>query len=503
MADDSLLVPILEKKEDDERDGIIILQEDCQGKGDLGKRIWVESKKLWRIAGPAIITRITMAGTNLVTQAFAGRLGDLELAAITIATTVIVGLSFGLLLGMGSALETMCGQSFGARQYDILGVYLQRSWIVIFIVGVMLLPMYIFATPILILMGQTTEISQLSGTLAIWLIPQHFGYVFFLPLQKYLQSQLKNSVIAWLSGGALLIHIFLSWLFIQKLGMGIIGAAVTLDIATWLPLIGLFLYTVCGGCPLTWKGFSRDAFSGLWRFIKLSVASGVMICLEVWYYRVLIVLTGHLKNAEIAIDSLSICMNIIGIEVMIPLAFLAATGVRVSNELGSGDGKGAKFAVIVSVTTSCVIGLVFSALILVFRNNVSVIFTDSESIIKAVSKLSYLLSFTILLNSVQPVLSGVAIGSGWQSTVAYVNIGCYYVIGVPFGVVLGMVFNFRVMGIWIGMMIGTMVQTIVLAIITYRCDWEQEAAKAIDRVNKWSSMGTPKIETTKAPTDVN
>lgn len=35
------------------------------------------------------------------------------------------------------------------------------------------------------------------------------------------------------------------------------------------------------------------------------------------------------------------------------------------------------------------------------------------------------------------ILEGVAVGAGWQATVAYVNIGCYYIIGVPLGLVLG------------------------------------------------------------------
>lgn len=30
-----------------------------------------------------------------------------------------------------------------------------------------------------------------------------------------------------------------------------------------------------------------------------------------------------------------------------------------------------------------------------------------------------------------------AIGAGWQSVVVYVNIGCYYLIGIPIGVLLG------------------------------------------------------------------
>ena len=34
-----------------------------------------------------------------------------------------------------------------------------------------------------------------------------------------------------------------------------------------------------------------------------------------------------------------------------------------------------------------------------------------------------------------------AVGCGWQAFVAYVNVGCYYIIGVPLGAVLGFKFN--------------------------------------------------------------
>lgn len=30
-----------------------------------------------------------------------------------------------------------------------------------------------------------------------------------------------------------------------------------------------------------------------------------------------------------------------------------------------------------------------------------------------------------------------AIGAGWQAAVAYVNIGCYYIFGIPLGLILG------------------------------------------------------------------
>lgn len=34
-----------------------------------------------------------------------------------------------------------------------------------------------------------------------------------------------------------------------------------------------------------------------------------------------------------------------------------------------------------------------------------------------------------------------AVGCGWQAFVAYVNVGCYYVVGIPLGVMLGFYFN--------------------------------------------------------------
>ncbi|OMO69261.1 Multi antimicrobial extrusion protein [Corchorus capsularis] len=117
---------------------------------------------------------------------------------------------------------------------------------------------------------------------------------------------------------------------------------------------------------------------------------------------------------------------------------------------------------------------------------VALIFTSSSDVLREVDKLSYLLGITILLNSVQPVLSGVAIGSGWQATVAYVNIACYYVVGLPLGFLMGWVFDLGVGGIWGGMIFGgTFVQTVILAILTIRSDWEKEAQTAKQRVEKW------------------
>ena len=68
---------------------------DHQDLKDLASRVWIESKKLWHILGPSIFSRVAAFSMNVITQAFAGHLGEVELASTSIAINVILGFSFG------------------------------------------------------------------------------------------------------------------------------------------------------------------------------------------------------------------------------------------------------------------------------------------------------------------------------------------------------------------------------------------------------------------------
>nr|XP_027068451.1 protein DETOXIFICATION 21-like isoform X1 [Coffea arabica] len=451
----------------------------------LKDRIWSESKKMWVVAAPAIFTRFSTFGTSVITQAFVGHIGATQLAAYSLVQTVLLRFANGILLGMASGLETLCGQAYGGKQYHMLGVYLQRSWIVLSVTSTVLLPIFIFTAPILRALGQEEAISEVAGTIADWLIPVLYAFGVSFTCQMFLQAQSKNMIIAYVAAFSLSIHVLLSWLLTVKYKYGIPGAMISTILAFWLPNVGQLLFVLCGGCRETWKGLSSLAFKDLLPIIKLSLSSGAMVCLELWYNTILILLTGNMKNAEVAIDALSICLNISGWEMMISLGFMAAASVRVANELGRGSAKAAKFSIWFSVLTSLAIGFVLFIFFLFFRERVSYIFTTSPDVAVAVGQLSPLLAFSILLNSVQPVLSGVAVGAGWQGTVACVNVGCYYLLGIPIGVVLGYVIKLQVQGVWIGMLIGTLVQTIVLIVITLRTDWDRQVLIAQQRINRW------------------
>ncbi|CAN1795116.1 Protein DETOXIFICATION 29 [Linum perenne] len=443
---------------------------------DFSREFFIESKKLWCLAGPAVFTTLFQYSLGAITQVFAGHVGTLELAAVSVENSVIAGFSFGTMLGMGSALETLCGQAYGAKQLDMLGIYMQRSWVILTSTAIILSFLYIFAGPFLELIGQKSEISRAAGTFSIWMIPQLFAYAANFPIAKFLQAQSKIMAMALISTAALVLHTFFSWLLMLKLKWGMVGAAVVLNSSWWFIVLGQLLYIFSGTCGQAWSGFSWKAFQNLWGFVRLSLASAVMLCLEIWYFMALIIFAGYLKNAEVSVDALSISMNILGWTVMVALGINAAISVRVSNELGAAHPRTAKFSVVVAVISSFLIGLVISSILLIAQNGYPALFSSDFDVKALVEALTPLLALSIVINNVQPVLSGVAIGAGWQAAVAYVNIGCYYAFGIPIGLVFGYICHFGVSGIWYGMLAGTILQTLVLFWMVYGTNWNKEVS---------------------------
>ncbi|KAI4373811.1 hypothetical protein MLD38_011887 [Melastoma candidum] len=453
--------------------------------GDFFREFATESKKLWYLAGPAISTTLCQYSLGAVTQLLAGHVGTIQLAAVSVENSVIAGFSFGIMLGMGSALETLCGQAYGAGHIDMLGIYMQRSWVILGVTSLLLSFIYIFAAQILRAIGQTEAISEAAGVFALWMLPQLYAYALNFPIAKFLQAQSKIMVMAGIAAAVLVFHTIFSWLLMLKLGWGLVGAAVVLNASWWIIVVAQMGYILSGTCERAWNGFSIRAFQNLLGFVRLSVASAVMLCLEVWYFMALILFAGYLKNADVSVDALSVCMNILGWTIMVAIGMNAAISVRVSNELGGGHPRTAKFSLVVATVTSFLIGLVISAVLLATTNEYPLLFSEDASVDSLVEDLTPVLCFCVVIDNIQPALSGVAVGAGWQAVVAYVNIACYYVLGVPLGLILGYKLGWGVRGIWYGMLVGTVVQTLVLFVMIYRTNWNKEASNAEDRIKKW------------------
>ncbi|KAM1919886.1 hypothetical protein ACFX15_023773 [Malus domestica] len=101
-------------------------------------------------------------------------------------------------------------------------------------------------------------------------------------------------------------------------------------------------------------------------------------------------------------------MNYLNWDMQFMLGLAVVASVRVSNELGAGHAKVAKFSVFVVNGTSILISIIFTAIILIFRVALSKLFTSHDEVITAISNLTPLLAISVFLNGIQPILSGLA-----------------------------------------------------------------------------------------------
>ncbi|KAF6150600.1 hypothetical protein GIB67_022212 [Kingdonia uniflora] len=468
-----------------------LLGQEKVSRGSWPRLVAWESRILWLLSGASIIVSIFNFMLNLATQMFAGHLGAVELAGASIACVGIQGLAYGIMLGMASAVQTLCGQAFGARKYASLGIICQKAMILHLGAAVALSLLYWYSGTVLSAIGQSDAIAEQGQIFARGLLPQLYAFALNCPMQRFLQAQNIVNPLAYIAVGVFLVHLVLTWLVVFILDYGLLGAALTLSLSWWMLVALTALYIVYSpSCKETWTGFSTKAFKGLWTYSKLTASSAIMLCLEIWYSQGIVLISGLLPNPAISLDSFSICMNYLNWDMTFMLGLSAAArfllygthSVRVGNELGACHPKVVKLSLMVVTGTSILISLIFSAFVLIFRTILSKAFTSVETIIEAVTTLTPLLTVSVFLNGIQPILSGVAIGSGWQTMVAYVNLTTYYLIGLPIGCVLGFKTSLGVAGIWWGMIFGVLLQTITLIVLTTKTNWEKEVEKAVDRL---------------------
>ncbi|KAK4490544.1 hypothetical protein RD792_001226 [Penstemon davidsonii] len=489
---------------------LLLLQEEEINKRDLFVR---EVKKVSYIAVPMVAVSVTQYMLRAVSMMMLGHLDELALSSSAIATSLTNVTGFSLIFGLSCALETLCGQAYGAGHYQKVGIYTYGSVIWLFVACVPVCLLWIYTDKLLILIGQDPLISVEAGKFAIWLIPALFPYAILQSLVRYLQTQSLIMPMLWGSLASLCFHLPLCWAFVFKLNLGNAGAALSISISYWLNVIILGIYVKYSStCSKTRASFSKDVFLTMGEFFRFAIPSAVMVCLEWWTFEIIVLFGGLLPNPQLETSILSIwyanfdiisrhqfemflavsnsiiylnlraSLTITSLHYLIQYAFGAAASTRVSNELGAGKPKAAQLVVSAVLALSIVEFVIASIALFFCRSILGYSFSNEKGVVNYVKEMTPFLCASVIMDSLQAVLSGVARGCGWQHIGAYVNLGAYYLVGIPLSLFLGFVLGLNGEGLWSGLIAGATVQSILLIIITRRTNWEKKAAEARWRI---------------------
>nr|XP_043618171.1 protein DETOXIFICATION 16-like [Erigeron canadensis] len=242
--------------------------------------ISAELRQQLMLAGPFIVVSFLQYSFLLTSIMFIGHLGEFALSGASVATSFANVTGFSFMMGMGSALETFCGQAYGAKQYQMLGMHLKRAMVIQILMSIPISLIWVFTRNILTYFGQDLEISKEAENYARWLILGIFPYGLLQCQIRFLQTKNNMKPLMISTGFASLLHVMCCWILISKLGFGNSGAALSAAISYWIDVQILGIYIKFSHMSKsTWTGFSKEGVRDLAGFLTLGIPSALMVWL--------------------------------------------------------------------------------------------------------------------------------------------------------------------------------------------------------------------------------
>ncbi|KAL8142035.1 hypothetical protein V2J09_015067 [Rumex salicifolius] len=446
------------------------------------KEIKEEVKRVGMLAIPMVAVHLSQYLVQFASITMVGHLGELPLASTAIAVSLCNVTGNSLMLGMASALETLCGQAYGAKQYKKLGTQTYTAILSLNLVCIPISFLWANLAKVLVLIGQDPMISHEAERYAVYLIPSLFAYATLQPLIRFFQAQSMIAPMVLSSIAGLCFHLPLCWMLVFNSELGSVGSAVATSVSMWLTVIFLVLYMkFSSACEKSRSPLSLEIFRGVKEFFRFAIPSAGMVCLEWWSFELLVLLSGLLPNPALETSVLSICLSTISTLYAMPYGIGAAASTRVSNELGAGRPDRARIAVYGTMVIAFIEAIVSSSMLFAARGVFGYLFSNEMAVITYVTKMAPLVCISAILDSVQGALCGIARGSGWQHIAAIVVLGAFYLVGIPMAIWMAFRSKMGGKGLWIGILVGALLQTLLLAVATGFTDWEKQASMARKR----------------------
>ncbi|EFN59041.1 hypothetical protein CHLNCDRAFT_19008 [Chlorella variabilis] len=420
--------------------------------------------RIAQLAGPIIVSQFMNFALNLVSVAFIGRLSEEKMAVAVLATSMMSVTGFSVVMGLLGAMDTLCGQAWGAKNFRALGITLQKAVITTLATTAAICVLWANMEPLLLALGQQEDIAAGAARYLLLSTPALLLAGMFECLKRYLMAQGCVQPVTAVCSVALALSPLFNWLLIFKLGLGIDGAVAAMVANNATMLLLLVAYLVwherrrIGTAEQTWHGWSRDCLQGLGTYYKLAVPSTLMVCLEWWAYELCIFMAGWLEQPTLHVSAMGVMLQVSGLAYMLPMGLSCATSVRVSNALGAGLPHGARRSANTATACTACTQLLLVAAILLGRHGIGALFTNIPEVVAMCAATFPLMSASMFGDGLNCTISGVLRGAGRQELGALLNLGSYWGLGLPTAYLLAVKGGLELKGLWGGLILATSVQ---------------------------------------------
>lgn len=423
-----------------------------------------ELKTLVRLSVPVALSQLGMTAMGAIDTLLLGHVGVDELAAAALGnvwewTWLCIG--FGLIMG----IEPMISQAHGRGDGSGAALALQRGIIVALLASVPIGAALVWTRAGLVLLGQDPSVAELAGRYNLYKLPVIPCYMIFAALRLYLQGRTLMSpptIVMWVGNA---VHLALSsalifgWAGLPALGIE--GAAIAESITFALLVLGLVSWVrVLRLHAGAWRPWSRDAFCGLGRVVRLGAPVSMQIAFEAWAFSIAALMAGWLDRD--AVGSHQIALSLALISFTIPLGVAQGAAARVGNLIGAGDGPQMRRAIVAALSLGAAVMVLPALLLSTLRHELPKLYSVEPSVVALAAQLLPIAAAFQLFDGLQVVAGAILRGMGRPDAGAALSLVGYYVIALPLAYVLGFVAELGLLGIWIGMALGLVVVAVTL-----------------------------------------
>ncbi|KAI3416617.1 uncharacterized protein J3R85_015334, partial [Psidium guajava] len=387
--------------------------------------VFEEIKKLYAMALPLIVTAFVMYGKSAISVLFLGRIGKEALAGGTLATGIANISGYSVIRGLALGMEAITSQACGARRWPLMVQTLQRTITILTLTSVPISVLWLYVEPILLLCGQDPRIVSVAA-------------------------------------------VYLTY-----------GIAMALSVTD---LIILAVLVMCiyfsRTCREPWQAWSLKCFKEWSTILWLAIPSCISVCLEWWWYELMIVLAGVLPNAAEAVGAMGVLIQATSLIYIFPYSLGLAVSARVGNELGAARPERARATSLVALACAVATSLVVMLCTVFMRTTWGRLFTRDEAILALTAAALPVVGLCELGNCPQTTACGALRGSARPSLGANINLVAFYFVGLPLAGFMCFKIGMGLLGLWMGLLAAQGVCAVVMVVMLMRTDWAAEARKA-------------------------
>ncbi|KAK8528348.1 hypothetical protein V6N12_074878 [Hibiscus sabdariffa] len=367
-----------------------------------------EIEAIGKISGPPTISSLLLYSRIVISMLFLGYLSELELAGGSLAIGVANITGYFVISGLVMGMEPICGQAYGAKQLKLLGLTLQRMMLLLLSASIPISFMWAYMKDILRWCGQDQEISSMAHTFIMFSIPDLFFLSFLHPLRVYLRAQSITLPVTYYSAISVLLHVPLNFLLVVHLKLGVAGVAIAM-VWGWSSLLALALPTCAS------------------------------VCLEWWWYELMILLCALLINPKATIASMEILIQTTSPVYCFPSALSVGVSTRVGNKLGANRPGKARISKIVSLFFSLAIRVSAMLFTILMRHQWGKFFTSDAEILELTVVALPIVGLCELENCPQTTGCGVLRGTTRPTIGANIKLSLFYLVGMSVPILMGFI----------------------------------------------------------------